>query len=310
MPSRQERHAQYASYMKALWIPDCHPPANSVSPVSAQKFFLSFQSSPSSSSPVLKSTTPCDTLLLSICHTSPIVSASIISDTTLVACDDGRLKDVLLPFQHYLLSPVLESVPCDITTTLGLPNFAICKRLSITSDTTLVASDGDSKVVFSDEDKSTMPHPGVQAPAYTTTNDERIDVPAPSTTLDIISPFCMPYIRPLVLLVDKCQTTPPRRRSRHHGRLGHCHGGGGAHLDTGWRPPDVARIAGPSYIRRVVNFRAWFANQGLPCVTSPSNKFSRSHDSSHHHLSTFTTTAMYSQHPQHLTPARPPRLRY
>ncbi|KAG2338835.1 hypothetical protein BDR05DRAFT_676747 [Suillus weaverae] len=53
-----------------------------------------------------------------------------------------------------------------------------------------------------------MPHPGVRAPAHTTTNDDCVDVLASSTTINIISPFCTPYIRPLVLLADNCQTTP------------------------------------------------------------------------------------------------------
>jgi hypothetical protein len=50
-------------------------------------------------------------------------------------------------------------------------------------------------------------HPEVRAPAHTT-NDDCVDVPIPNTTIDIISPFCTPYIRPLVILVDKCQITP------------------------------------------------------------------------------------------------------
>jgi hypothetical protein len=51
-------------------------------------------------------------------------------------------------------------------------------------------------------------HHGVRAPAHATMDDDCVDVPAPSTTIDITSPFCMPYIRPLVLPVDKCQATP------------------------------------------------------------------------------------------------------
>ncbi|KAG1849211.1 hypothetical protein F4604DRAFT_96030 [Suillus subluteus] len=245
----------------------CYPPASVVLPVPAQKVLLPFQSSPSSSSPVFRSTTPCDitTTLdlpyfanctrLSITSDTTLVAwdddrlkdvllpfqpspspsssspvfrpttpcditttldlpyfpnckrLSITSDTTLVAWDDDHLKDVLLPFQHHLSSPVLESTSCDITTTLNLPNLAICNRLSITSDTTLVASDDDSRDVFSDKDNHTTPPPGLPAPAHTT-NDDRVDVPAPITTIDIISPLCTPYIRPLVLLVDKYQTTP------------------------------------------------------------------------------------------------------
>ncbi|KAG1836816.1 hypothetical protein DFJ58DRAFT_159646 [Suillus subalutaceus] len=192
--------------------PDRHPPANFVWPVPAQKFFLSFQSSPSSlsSSPVFRSTTPCDitTSTLDLPYFANCKRLSITSDATLVACNDNCSKDVLLPFQHYLSSPVLESTPYDITTTLDLPNLAICKRLSVASDTTLVASDDDLKVVFSDKDTYAMPHPGVHALAHTTPNDVHVDVPAPSTTIDIISPFCTPYIRPLVLLVDKCRTMP------------------------------------------------------------------------------------------------------
>ncbi|KIK38235.1 hypothetical protein CY34DRAFT_404130 [Suillus luteus UH-Slu-Lm8-n1] len=53
-----------------------------------------------------------------------------------------------------------------------------------------------------------MPHPEVRASAHTTTND-CVDVSTPSTTtIGIISPFCTPYIRPLVVLVDKFQITP------------------------------------------------------------------------------------------------------
>jgi hypothetical protein len=51
-------------------------------------------------------------------------------------------------------------------------------------------------------------HHGVRAPAHATMDDDCVDVPAPSTTIDITSPFCMPYIRPLILPVDKCQATP------------------------------------------------------------------------------------------------------
>ncbi|KAG2743535.1 hypothetical protein P692DRAFT_20746430, partial [Suillus brevipes Sb2] len=52
------------------------------------------------------------------------------------------------------------------------------------------------------------PHPEVRAPAHTMT-DDLVDVSTPSTTsIDITSPFCMPYSRPFVVLVDKCQITP------------------------------------------------------------------------------------------------------
>ncbi|KAG1768017.1 hypothetical protein EV702DRAFT_742257 [Suillus placidus] len=190
--------------------PGRHPPMNFILPVPAQ-FFPPFQSSPisSSSSPVFRSTTPCDITTLDLPYFANCKRLSITPDTTLVACDDDRLKDVLLPFHHYLSPPVLESTPCDITTTLDLPNLANCNRLSITSDTTLVASDDDSTDLFFDKYNYATPHPGVRAPAHTTTNDNRVDVdvPASSTTINIISPFCTPYIRPLVLLVDNCQ--PP-----------------------------------------------------------------------------------------------------
>ncbi|KAG1809814.1 uncharacterized protein HD556DRAFT_6262 [Suillus plorans] len=149
-----------------------------------------------SSSPVFKST---------MSHNITTLDLSIISDTALVACDDDRLKDVLLLFS-LSSSPVFRPTPNDITTTLDLSHFSNCKRLSIASDATLVACDDDSKDIFSDKDNYAMPQPGVLAPAHTTDN-VRIDAPAPSTTIDIISPFCMPYVRPLVL-VDKCQTTP------------------------------------------------------------------------------------------------------
>ncbi|KAG1775139.1 hypothetical protein EV702DRAFT_1199734 [Suillus placidus] len=186
--------------------PGRHPPVNFILPDPAQKFFSSFQSS--SSSPVFRSTTLCDITTLDLPYFANCKRLSITPDTSLVACDDDRLKDVLLPFHHYLSPPVLESTPSDITTTLDLPNLAICNRLSITSDTTLVASDDDSTELFFDKDNYATPHPGVRAPTHTTTNDDRVDVPASSTTINIISPFCTPYIRPLVLLVDNCQTTP------------------------------------------------------------------------------------------------------
>ncbi|KAG2342626.1 hypothetical protein BDR05DRAFT_1060090 [Suillus weaverae] len=192
--------------------PGRRPPVNFILPVPAQKFFPPFQSSPSpsssSSSPVLKSTTPCDITILDLPYFANCKRLSITSDTTLVACDDDRLKDVLLPFHHYLSPPVLESTPCDITTTLDLPNLAICNRLSITSDTTLVVSDDDSTDLFFDKDNYATRHPGVRASAHTTTNDDHVDVPASSTTINIISPFCTLYIRSLVPLVDNCQTTP------------------------------------------------------------------------------------------------------
>ncbi|KAG1908819.1 uncharacterized protein F5891DRAFT_1180385 [Suillus fuscotomentosus] len=149
-----------------------------------------------SSSPVFKST---------MSHNITTLDLSIISDTSLVACDDDRLKDVLLLFSSSS-SPVFRPTPNDITTTLDLSHFSNCKRPSIASDTTLVACDDDSNDIFSDKVNYAMPQPGVQAPAHTTDN-VRIDVPASSTTIDIISPFCMPYVRPLVL-VDKCQTMP------------------------------------------------------------------------------------------------------
>ncbi|KAG1849332.1 hypothetical protein C8R48DRAFT_778580 [Suillus tomentosus] len=156
-----------------------------------------------SSSPVFKST---------MSHNiTTSLDLSIVSDTALVACDDDRLKDVLLLFSSSS-SPVFRPTPNDITTTLDLSQFSNCKRLSIASDATLVACDDDSKDIFSDKDNYAMPQPGVQAPAHTTDN-VRVDAPAPSTTIDIVSPFCMPYVRPLVL-VDKCQTTPTCTASR------------------------------------------------------------------------------------------------
>ncbi|KAG1829980.1 hypothetical protein EV424DRAFT_1378598 [Suillus variegatus] len=156
-----------------------------------------------SSSPVFKST---------MSHNITTLDLSIISDTALVACDDDRLKDVLLLFLLLSPSPVFRPTPNDITTTLDLSHFSNCKRLSIASDATLVACDDDSNDIFSDKVNYAMSQPGVQAPAHTTDN-VRIDVLAPSTTIDIISPFCMPYVRPLVL-VDKCQTTPTCTASR------------------------------------------------------------------------------------------------
>ncbi|KAG2092656.1 uncharacterized protein F5147DRAFT_840603 [Suillus discolor] len=150
-----------------------------------------------SSSPVFRSTMSQNITTLDL---------SITSNTALVACNDDRLKDILLLF---LLSssPVFRSTPNDITTTLDLSHFGNCKRLSITSDTTLVACDDDSKDIFSDKDNYTIPQPGVRVPAHAIDN-VRVDVPDPSTTIDIISLFCTPCIRPLVLLVDKCQTMP------------------------------------------------------------------------------------------------------
>jgi len=136
--------------------PDRYPPVNFVLPVPAEKFFPSFQSfhsSPSSlsSSPVFRSRTPSNiTTTFDLPYSTDCKRLSHTLDTTLVACDDDRLKDVLLPFQHYLSSPVPESMPCNITTP-DLSNLAICNRFSITSDTTLVASDDGSKDIFSDE---------------------------------------------------------------------------------------------------------------------------------------------------------------
>jgi hypothetical protein len=110
-----------------------------------------------SSSPVLEST-PCDnTTTPDLPNLATCKSVSITSDTTTVACDDNRLRDVLLPSQLHSSSPVLESTPCDNTTTPDLPNLATCNQLSITSDTTLVASDDDSKDVFSDNVWSIIP---------------------------------------------------------------------------------------------------------------------------------------------------------
>jgi hypothetical protein len=61
---------------------------------------------------------------------------SITSDiSTMVACNDDRFKDVLLPSPLHSLSPVLESMPCDSenNTIPDLPKLAICNQLSITS---------------------------------------------------------------------------------------------------------------------------------------------------------------------------------
>jgi hypothetical protein len=135
-------------------IPDCYLPVNFILPVPAEKFFLSFYSSPSSSSlsPVFRSTMPSDiTTTLDLPYFTNCKHLSHTLETTFVACDDDHLRDVLLSFQHHLLSPVPESMPCNITTTPDLPNLAICNQFSITSDTTLVASDNGSKDIFSDE---------------------------------------------------------------------------------------------------------------------------------------------------------------
>ncbi|KAG1729578.1 hypothetical protein EDB19DRAFT_2042261 [Suillus lakei] len=200
--------------------PGRRPPASLALLVPAQNVSLPFQPSSSSSSPVFQSTT------LDLSNLSYCKRLSTTSNTTLLACEDDHLKEVCLPFQPYLSSPVL---PCDITTTLDLPNLANCNRLSISSDTTLIACDynddiledivadevSDTKDVKSSgkeqtfhEDNYTTPHPGVQAPAHVM-HDHHVDVLIPpSTTINITSPFCPPNLRPLFLLVDKFRTTP------------------------------------------------------------------------------------------------------
>ncbi|KAG1753078.1 hypothetical protein EDD22DRAFT_1001548 [Suillus occidentalis] len=172
--------------------------------------FFPFHSTSSLSSPVLGSTTPRDITILDLPFIANCKRLSITSETSTVACDDDRFKDVLLLTPLHSSSPVLDSMPCDSdnNTIPDLPNLAICNQLSITSDTALVASEDDSKDVHSDKDNDTTPHPEVRASAHTTT-DDCVDVSTPSTTtIDITSPFCTPYIRPLVVLVDRFQITP------------------------------------------------------------------------------------------------------
>ncbi|KAG2358656.1 hypothetical protein BDR07DRAFT_1489247 [Suillus spraguei] len=178
--------------------PDDHAPVNFALPVPAEKFFLHSSLSPSSSPRDIF--TALDLPNIAICK-----RFSTTSDTTLVACDDDRLTDVLLPF-HHLSSPVLESAPFNITTILDLPNLSTCKRLSVASDTGSVASSDDSKDTFPNKENYAMSHPSVRASVHITMDDDRVDVPAPSTTIDIISPSCTPYIRPLAL--NQCQITP------------------------------------------------------------------------------------------------------
>ncbi|KIK40886.1 hypothetical protein CY34DRAFT_242936 [Suillus luteus UH-Slu-Lm8-n1] len=189
--------------------PDRLSPVDSATSDPASNFIFPFHSSSSSSSPVLGSATPRDIPFFDLPIITNCKRLSITSDTSTVACDDDRLKDVLLPSPLFSSSPVLDSMPCDSDniTIPDLPNLAICNRLSITS-TALVASEDDAKDVHSDNDNYTMPHSEVRAPAHTTTND-CVDVSTPSTTtIGIISPFCTPYIRPLVVLVDEFQITP------------------------------------------------------------------------------------------------------
>ncbi|KAG2053914.1 hypothetical protein BDR06DRAFT_437027 [Suillus hirtellus] len=146
--------------------PDCRPPVDFVLPVPARRSFL--QSSPSSvsSSPVFRSTTSHNIITLDLSYSGNCKRLSITSNTTLVACDDDRLKDVLLP-SSLSLSPVsISTMPNDITTALDLSHFSNCKRLSIASDTTLVACDNDyskdvllpSSLSSSPVFKSTMSH--------------------------------------------------------------------------------------------------------------------------------------------------------
>ncbi|KAG1761750.1 hypothetical protein EDD22DRAFT_894958 [Suillus occidentalis] len=190
--------------------PDRLSPVDSATPDQAPNIFFPFHSTSTLSSPVLESTTPRDITIFDLPIITNCKRLSITSDTSTVACDDDRFKEVLLPSPLYSLSPVLDSMPCDSDnhTISDFPNLAICNQLLITSDTALVASDDDAKDVHSDKDNYTTPHPEVRAPAHTTT-DDCVDVSTPSTTtIGITSPFCTSYIRPLVVLVDRSRMTP------------------------------------------------------------------------------------------------------
>ncbi|KIK41286.1 hypothetical protein CY34DRAFT_217883 [Suillus luteus UH-Slu-Lm8-n1] len=195
--------------------PDRLSPVDSATSDQASDFIFPFHSSSSSStsssSPVIGLTTPRDIPFFDMPIITNCKRLSITSDTSTVACDDDRFKDVLLPSPLHLSSPVLNSMPCDSdnNTIPDLPNLAICNQLLITSDTAaLVASEDDSKDVHSDKDNYTTLHPEVRASTHTTT-DDCVEVSTPSTTtIDITSPLCTPYIRPLVILVDRFQITP------------------------------------------------------------------------------------------------------
>ncbi|KAG1764734.1 hypothetical protein EDD22DRAFT_882520 [Suillus occidentalis] len=191
--------------------PDRLSPVDSATSDPASNFIFPFHSSSSSSSssPVLGSTTPRDIPFFDLPIITNCKRLSITSDTSTVACDDDRFKDVLLPSPLQSSSPVLNSMPCDSNNTIpDLPSLEICNQLSFTSDTALVASEDDSKDVHSDKDNYTTPHPEVRASAHTTTGD-CVDISTQSTTtIEISSPFCTPYTRPLVALVDGFRITP------------------------------------------------------------------------------------------------------
>ncbi|KAG2072994.1 hypothetical protein BDR04DRAFT_1152873 [Suillus decipiens] len=137
--------------------PDGHPPVNFALSVAAQKFSLHSSLSPSSpSSSRVPDTTPRDIFnVFDLPNIAICKRFSTTSDATLVACDDDRLTDVLLPC-HHLSSPVLDSMPFNITTILDLPNLATCKRLSVTSDTGSVSD--DSKDTFPNKENYAIPH--------------------------------------------------------------------------------------------------------------------------------------------------------